>query len=165
MSGGVLALLLLSGCALSPATGARLRLLAAGEFHGCGVLGGSGAALCFGDSTFGALAPPAATAFSSLAAGQRHSCGVRAADGGIACWGNNVNGQCSPPPGGAPLARWARAAARVTRGGAALRSRCDGAGWWRLPHVFPPSRHGGRVLRDGLRGADGAPRVRRRRVP
>ncbi len=58
-----------------------------------------GAAVCWGDNTYGqcdALALPPGVAYVDVVVGGEHTAGLRS-DGSLVCWGNAAHGQCAVP--------------------------------------------------------------------
>ena len=64
----------------------------AGARHTCGLAGGTGAVVCWGDDTAGQSADDPGP-FTDVTAGDSHTCALVAADGSARCWGDDTYGQ------------------------------------------------------------------------
>jgi len=82
--------------------------IAAGSNHSCALLD-TGAAVCWGDDTYGQSSPPDRVGFSprgpasatpgQISAGDRHTCAIAQGTGAAVCWGDNSRGQLAVPAG------------------------------------------------------------------
>src|SRR5271157_1892752 len=91
--GAAAGLLLGSAAFAHPPGGEPLTALTAGSLHTCG-LTTRGAAVCWGDNTYGQAHAPAEI-FAALFAGGDHTCGLLTG-GQALCWGKNDDGQSIP---------------------------------------------------------------------
>jgi len=95
-----------SGQAMPPDTvngvsGAATEISALG-WHGCAILAGTGAVVCWGYNRHGAATPPdtingVSWTARDISAGYYHSCAIRAGTHTVVCWGGNFFGQATPP--------------------------------------------------------------------
>ena len=75
----------------------KLRDVAAGGSHGCGV-GLVGASLCVGDNDLGQLDDRPGR-YGAASAGRAHTCAIAVDGGAVSCWGDNSSGQSDAPAG------------------------------------------------------------------
>ncbi len=86
------------GCQGAPAVDGRLRSLAVGPGHVCGLRPDKwDNVVCWGDNGHGESSPPWKE-FTRLAAGTRHTCGLRPGRE-VECWGRDEFGESTPPEG------------------------------------------------------------------